>query len=160
MYTEAQCHDMRENYQLVLGREEEHVLRREIWAVTLSSWIFMVMAYLTLLHVGPNLVTSAHSDVTFRLLFAIYVSVIAAFTVFKRILSLVFWCCAPAQSSSKNRCSIRPRALLRRLCHDILFTLLSCLTITVAVTSCIFLGAYFDPRHTQSIVWLPFSNLI
>ena len=146
MYTEAQCHDMRENYQLVLGREEEQVLRREIWAVTLSSWIFMVMAYLTLLQVGPNVVTSAHSDVTFRLLFAIYVSVIAAFTVFKRILSLVFWCCAPAQSSSKNRCSIRPRALLRRLCHDILFTLLSFLMIAGAVFICGFIQQTFNPR--------------
>ena len=143
---------MRETYQLVLGQEEENVLRREIWAVTLSSWIFMVMAYLLLQPAALYLTTVPSSSANKLVENSAVILFIAGFTVFKHILSLVFWCCAPAQSGSTNRCSVRPRALLRRLCHDILFTLLSCLTITVAVTSCVLLGAYFDPRHTQSFV--------
>ena len=136
---------MRENYQLVLGREEEQVLRREIWAVTLSSWIFMVMMYLVFQLAAPFLATVRHSNLV-EMEFAFYVSLIAAFAVFKRILSLVFWCCAPAQSSSKNRCSIRPRALLRRLCRDILFTLLSFLIMSGAVGTCVIIQYMFDPR--------------
>ena len=149
MYTEAQCHDMRENYQLVLGREEEDVLRREIWAVTLGAWIFMLMMYPLFQVATPYIFTTSAFDSSGAYGIAVtcgYIFFVAGFTVFKHILSLVLWCCAPAQSGSKNRCSIRPRALLRRLCHDIWYTLLSFLIISGAVGMCRVIQRSFDPR--------------
>merc|ERR1712032_1054897 len=79
LYTEAQCHDMRDNYRLVLGREEEHVLRREIRAVTLSSWIYMVMMYLVLQQ-GSLYVTAAHSEIPVEFQIVIEIFPIAGFT--------------------------------------------------------------------------------
>ena len=137
---------MRENYQLVLGREEEQVLRREIWAVTLSAWIFMVMAYLLLQPAALYLTTVPSSSANKLVENSAVILFIAGFTVFKHILSLVFWCCAPAQSGSTNRCSVRPRALLRRLCHDILFSLLSLLMVYGAVATFAITQLFFDSR--------------
>ena len=134
----------------MLGREEEHVLRREIRAVTLSSWIFMVMIYLVLQE-GSLFITAAQSDIAFEYSITIKIFPIVGFTVFKRILSLLFWCCDPAQSGSTNRCSIRPRALLRRLCHDILFTLLSFM-ILAAFIYCEIIQNSFNPRYHSNIL--------
>ena len=142
---------MRENYQLVLGREEEQVLRREIWAVTLSAWIFMVMAYLLLQPAALYLTTVPSSSANKLVENSAVILFIAGFTVFKHILSLVFWCCAPAQSGSTNRCSVRPRALLRRLCHNILFSLLSLLMIVGAVFFCVSTQLTFDPRAPMKV---------
>ena len=141
MYTEGQFHEMKENYQLVLGSEEEHALRREIWAVTLSSWIFMVSLYV-MFQPWSLLFTAPLSVVSSKALFETGMFLIAGFTIVKRIMSSVFWCCAPTQST--NRCSIRPRALLHRLCHDVLFTFLSFLTILGAVVICAFIEVTFD----------------
>merc|ERR1719201_3083160 len=123
LYTEAQFYEMRDNYQLVLGRREEHVLRREIWAVSLSAWIFMVVTYLAFPHLILHRKVAAHSEVRWELEFLLWIGLVAGFTVFKHILSTVFWCCTPAQSSSTKRC--RPRNLLCRLFFDILWSILS-----------------------------------
>ena len=139
---------MRENYQLVLGREEEQVLRREIWAVTLSAWIFMVMAYLLLQPAALYLTTVPSSSANKLVENSAVILFIAGFTVFKRILSLVFWCCAPTESGSRFR-SNRQTVLLRRMCHDILWTLLS-VVLTYGTMQCLhFVQIGFMMRQIQ-----------
>ena len=130
---------MSKNYQLVLGQKEENVLRREIREVTFSAWIFMISQYLLLSSTAMyDLTASSRADESSLSAFstiAFYVVFIAGFAVFKPIMSLVFWCCARAKPGS-TKCSLRPRALLQRFCHDILWALLSYATITVVVWIC------------------------
>merc|ERR1712032_1624041 len=103
------------------------------------------------LFTAPNVLSNATAVKMFIVGIWIGFFLIAGFTVFKRILSLVFWCCAPAQSGSKNRCSIRPRALLRRLCHDILFSLLSFLMVFGAVITFAGTQLTFDSRTSLTV---------
>ena len=139
---------MNKNYQLVLGQKEENVLRREIRTVTFSAWIFMITQYLILSSTAMHQITrstqSDESSLSALSSISFYFLGIAGFAVFKPIMSLVFWCCARAKPGSA-KCSLRPRALLQRLCHDILWALFSYVTITVVVWICSVLAIETDP---------------
>ena len=140
---------MNKNYQLVLGRKEEKVLRREIRAVTCSAWIFMITQYLILSSTAMHQITrstqSDESSLSALSSISFYFLGIAGFAVFKPIMSSVFWCCAQAKPGS-TRCSLKPRALLQRLYHDIWVTLGSYVTITGVVLICSVLAVEFNPR--------------
>ena len=137
---------MREDYQLVLGREEEHILRRKIWAVTLTAWISMVALYLALpLWTDYYMTSPFGSKFGSKLMIDQYfsVTVMYAFPFLKSIQSTLFWCFSRDKSGSR-RCCVQPRALLRQICHDVLWFLFSLLMILLITSSCMALRLQYD----------------
>ena len=118
---------MREQYDLVLGRKEENVLRREILAATLGAWTAMVAGY-----VGTSITaelyltspTSAQSNLWW--VFGTLLFLLVGFSIVKVSLSTIFWYFSSDMSKSKSRrCSVCARSLLRKMCHNILSVTLS-----------------------------------
>ena len=144
LYTEPEFIAMRQDYHLVLGREEEHVLRREIWAVTLAAWIYMVVLYLAL----PRVFAWGQGFVENSLVFILCY---AGYGFLKTILSALFSCFSPDKSGSSH-CSVRPRALLRKICHDVLWYLFSLLMISAVVLFCCGIQFYSDPHVSEDMI--------
>ena len=138
---------MREDYRLVLGREEEQMLRRKIWAVTLTAWISMVALYLALplwteYYLTSNYFFKAMVDQLF-----VCPTGMIVFPFLKAIQSTVLRCFSRDKSGSR-RCCVQPRALLRQICHDILRFLFSVLMICLICFPCIVLRMQSDDPQT------------
>ena len=124
---------MKERYDLVLGRKEEDILRREIWAATLGAWTCMLTSYVVtptvteLLLVTPGKIGP--------IMIVSYVLNMCGFQIIKAILSTMFWYFSPDMSKSESRgCSVCARSLVRKTCYDILWITLSFVLVSTLVS--------------------------
>ena len=138
---------MREAYSLVLGRDEEHALRREIWAVWLAAWIFMVLVYFAFpIYLARTSWIMANAEG-----YAMVYFYVSGFTFFKAILNTMFWWFSPDMSKSGSR---RCSALLQRICHEILWSLLSFVMYSGGITLLFVIQSVFDPSLQNQYVYI------
>ena len=124
---------MREQYELVLGRKEEKILRREIWAATLGAWIYMVTQYVGFPPFRELAVTSRAMGETYVILSSVLQ--VVGFPLIKGILSTMFLYFSPDMSKSESRgCSVCARSLVRKTCYDILWITLSFVLVSTLVS--------------------------
>ena len=144
LYTEPEFIAMRQDYHLVLGREEEHVLRREIWAVTLTAWIFMVVLYLILIIYISEVMYFGLQGGDFQQIFVLMLG----YGLLKVILITVFSVFSSDKSGSCH-CSVRPRANLRRMCRDCLCCLCSTVMMTLVAFACTVIQFSTNPKVVE-----------
>ena len=149
---------MREQYDLVLGRKEETVLRREILATTLAAWTVMVTGYVGMSIIMELVVTSPTSGQSFSSFVVLGLFLFMGFQIIKASLTTIFWYFSSDMSKSESRrCSVCARPLLGKMCHDILSVTLSFLLIYSLFLMCMMSQALSSTHDDDRISSFPGS---